>query len=148
MIAVASIIIALAAPIIAPYPSHAGLITNFEDKFLPPSLKYLFGTDEFGRDVLSRTIFGFQYSLMMAAVVLGLVVLPGVILGLVAGYYRGTWVDTLFVCGLGQNFYLYECIVKWAKENDLVYGTGKSRGYLSELCSESKERRGCSRIWR
>jgi len=95
VIAVGSIILALAAPYVSPYPQHAGLITNFKDRFLPPSLQYAFGTDELGRDVLSRTIFGFQYSLMMAAVVLSLVIPPGVILGLIAGYYRGTWVDTL-----------------------------------------------------
>ncbi|MGQ9551142.1 MAG: ABC transporter permease [Candidatus Bathycorpusculaceae bacterium] len=96
-IAVISVFLALAAPYVVPYPTHAGLVTNFKDKFLPPSLNYLFGTDEIGRDVLSRTIFGFQYSMMMAAVVLGLVIPPGVVLGLVAGYYRGTWIDSLIM---------------------------------------------------
>jgi peptide/nickel transport system permease protein len=96
-IAVVSVFLALAAPYVTPYPKHAGLITNFQDKFEAPSLKYLFGTDEIGRDVLTRTIFGFQYSLMMAAVVLLLVVPPGVISGLVAGYYRGTWIDTVIM---------------------------------------------------
>jgi peptide/nickel transport system permease protein len=95
VISVASVIIAVAAPFVAPYPRHAGLFTDFPNAIKPPSLTYLFGTDEMGRDVLSRTIFGFQYSLAMAAVVLALVVAPGVILGLVAGYYRGTWIDTV-----------------------------------------------------
>ena len=97
IIALGSIFLAVAAPYVVPYPTHAGLIVNFKYKFLPPSATYLFGTDEIGRDVLSRTVFGFQYSLMMAAVVLGLVIPPGVVLGLVAGYYRGTWVDTLIM---------------------------------------------------
>ncbi len=97
VIALSSIFLAIAAPIVTPYPSHAGLVTNFKDKFKPPSLSYLFGTDEIGRDVLTRTIFGFQYSLMMAAVVLLLVIPPGVILGLIAGYYRGTWIDTVIM---------------------------------------------------
>jgi peptide/nickel transport system permease protein len=92
-----SVFLALAAPYVTPYPKHAGLITNFKDKFEPPNQSYLFGTDEIGRDVLSRTIFGFQYSLMMAAVVLALVVPPGVISGLIAGYYRGTWIDTVIM---------------------------------------------------
>jgi peptide/nickel transport system permease protein len=96
-IAIISIFLAVAAPYVAPYPTHAGLVTNFKDKFLPPSTKYLFGTDEMGRDVLSRTIFGFQYSFMMAAVVLSLVIPPGVISGLVAGYFRGTWIDTIIM---------------------------------------------------
>jgi peptide/nickel transport system permease protein len=96
-ISVGAVVTAIAAPFVAPYPQHAGLFTDFPHARLPPSLTYLFGTDEIGRDVLSRTIFGFQYSLMMAAVVLALVVPPGVILGLVAGYYRGTWIDTLIM---------------------------------------------------
>jgi len=95
VIAVSSIILAMAAPYVAPYPHHAGLFTNFKEAFQPPSSGYPFGTDDCGRDVLSRTIFGFQYSLMMAVVVLSLVIPPGVISGLIAGYYRGTWVDTL-----------------------------------------------------
>jgi len=97
IIALVSVFLALAAPYVTPYPRHAGLITNFKDKFEPPNLKYLFGTDEIGRDVLTRTVFGFQYSLMMAAVVLALVIPPGVILGLIAGYYRGTWIDTVIM---------------------------------------------------
>jgi peptide/nickel transport system permease protein len=95
IISLASVVTALAAPFVAPYPRHAGLFTDLKNRLLPPSSTYLFGTDEMGRDVLSRTIFGFQYSLTMAAVVLALVVPPGVILGLVAGYYRGTWIDSL-----------------------------------------------------
>jgi len=97
VIAVSSILLAVLAPYVAPYPEHAGLFTNFKDSFQPPSAKYLFGTDENGRDVLSRTIFGFRYSLMMAAVVLSLVVPPGVISGLIAGYYRGTWVESVIM---------------------------------------------------
>jgi len=93
VISATSIVVAFAAPYVAPYPQHAGLFTDFPRARLPPSFTYFFGTDAMGRDVLSRTIFGFQYSLMMAAVVLALVVPPGVILGLIAGYYRGTLVD-------------------------------------------------------
>lgn len=95
VIAVASVMLALLAPYVAPYPGHAGLFTNFKENFLPPSSKYPFGTDETGRDIVSRTIFGFQYSLTMAVVVLTLVIPPGVVLGLIAGYYRETWVDTV-----------------------------------------------------
>ncbi|MFZ1988420.1 MAG: ABC transporter permease, partial [Alphaproteobacteria bacterium] len=97
VISVATVIIAFAAPFVAPYPQHAGLFTDFPHALQPPGSTYLFGTDEIGRDVLSRIIFGFRYSLMMAAVVLALVVPPGVILGLIAGYYRGTWIDTLIM---------------------------------------------------
>jgi peptide/nickel transport system permease protein len=95
LIAIACILLAILAPYVAPYPEHASFYTNFEEACRPPSLEHPFGTDQFGRDVLSRVIFGFQYSLMMAGVILLLVVPPGVISGLIAGYYRGTWVDTV-----------------------------------------------------
>jgi ABC-type dipeptide/oligopeptide/nickel transport systems, permease components len=97
IISAGTIITAIAAPWIAPYPKHAELYTGLGERFQPPSLKYLFGTDHVGRDVLSRTIFGFRYSLTMAAVVLSLVVPVGVVLGLIAGYYRGTWIDTVIM---------------------------------------------------
>lgn len=89
--------IAAFAPYIAPYPQHAGRFVNFAEASQPPSWKHLCGTDVFGRDILSRIFFGFRYSLMMGVVVLLLVVPPGVVLGLIAGYYRGTWIDTVIM---------------------------------------------------
>jgi peptide/nickel transport system permease protein len=93
------IFIGLFAPYIVPYPEHGGLFHNFEDRFIPPfqNSSYILGTDYYGRDVLTRTMLGFQYSLMMAGTVLSLVVVPGVILGLVAGYHKGRWVDTVIM---------------------------------------------------
>lgn len=85
------------APYVAPYPQHAGRFVNFREASQPPSLKHPCGTDVFGRDILSRIFFGFRYSLMMGVVVLSLVVPPGVVLGLIAGYYRGTWIETLIM---------------------------------------------------
>jgi peptide/nickel transport system permease protein len=89
--------IAAFAPYISPYPMHAGRYVNFAEASQAPSLRHLAGTDVFGRDILSRIFFGFRYSLMMGVVVLSLVVAPGVVLGLVAGYYRGTWIDTIIM---------------------------------------------------
>ncbi len=89
--------LAIFAPYVSPYPAHAGRFVDFAESGQPPSLKHLFGTDVFGRDILSRVFFGFRYSLMMGVVVLSLVVIPGVVLGLVAGYYRGTWIDTVIM---------------------------------------------------
>ncbi len=96
-ISLSTIIMAVFAPWIAPYPQHAGFFTDFAHAKQPPSWQHWFGTDEFGRDVLSRTIFGFRYSLMMAAVVLSLVVPTGVILGLIAGYYRERWIGKVIM---------------------------------------------------
>jgi peptide/nickel transport system permease protein len=91
------VFVAVFAPFIAPYPRHAGSYVNFPEASQPPSWQHLFGTDVFGRDILSRIFFGYRFSLMMGIVVLTLVVPPGVILGLLAGYLRGTWVDTLIM---------------------------------------------------
>ncbi len=88
---------AILAPYIIPSPESVGLYMNFDEAFQPPSLKHPFGTDSYGRDVFSRTIYGFRYSLMLAAVVLGIVVAPGTLLGLIAGYYRGTIVETIIM---------------------------------------------------
>jgi peptide/nickel transport system permease protein len=89
--------LAVFAPYVSPYPSHTGAVVDFENASLPPGLAHLFGTDVMGRDVLSRTIFGFRYSLMMGIVVLGIASPIGVGLGLIAGYMKDTWVDTLIM---------------------------------------------------
>jgi len=97
VVVLAIIFITIFANIIAPYPKHAGWFTDFPNAKLPPSLSHPFGTDTMGRDVLSRVMFGFRYSLMMAIVVLVLVVPTGTFLGLVAGYYNNTWLDTIIM---------------------------------------------------
>lgn len=91
------IFVAVFAPWLAPSPQSWGRWVDFSHASLPPSWKYLFGTDIFGRDVLSRTMFGFRYDLLMAVCILGMVVLPGTFLGLVAGYYKETWIDTVIM---------------------------------------------------
>ena len=81
------------APYITPYPEHAGAFTNFPESSQPPSPIYLFGTDTLGRDIFTRVIFGYRFSLILAVVVLSLSIPPGVILGLIAGYYQGKWLE-------------------------------------------------------
>jgi len=97
VVVLAIIFITIFANIVAPYPKHAGWFTDFPNAKLPPSLGHPFGTDTMGRDVLSRVMFGFRYSLMMAMIVLVLVVPTGTFLGLVAGYYNNTWLDTIIM---------------------------------------------------
>ncbi len=94
---VAVIFLAALAPAVAPYPGHAGRFVDFHSAGQPPSSSYLLGTDTFGRDVLSRIFFGFRYSLLMGVVVLALAVPPGVVLGLVAGFYQDTWIETVIM---------------------------------------------------
>jgi len=90
------IILAVFAPYIAPYPDSASKGVNLRDSFLSPSKRHWFGTDEVGRDVLSRVLFGYRISLKLAAVVLVISVPIGVFLGLLAGYLGG-WVETLIM---------------------------------------------------
>jgi peptide/nickel transport system permease protein len=59
-----------------------------------PSSAHLFGVDQLGRDVFSRTVYGARVSLIVAVTATGLATITGVIAGLLAGYMRG-WVDTL-----------------------------------------------------
>jgi peptide/nickel transport system permease protein len=89
--------LAIFAPLVAPYPEHASAFVDFANASRGPCREYLFGTDVVGRDIMSRVFFGFRFSLSMGVVVLCLVVPPGVILGLVAGYYQGTWLDTVIM---------------------------------------------------
>jgi peptide/nickel transport system permease protein len=88
---------ALLAPWVTPYPSHSGKYVNYNETNLPPSIHHLFGTDVFGRDVFTRTIYAFRSSLIMGIVVLIIVVPIGVTLGLLAGYFKETWIDILIM---------------------------------------------------
>ena len=83
--------LAVLAPYIAPYDP---LKTNFLAVRKPPTGLYLFGTDEIGRDVLSRVIFGTRASLLAGVVSVGIALTFGVPLGMLAGYV-GRWVDGL-----------------------------------------------------
>ncbi len=85
------------APYVAPYPKHAGNFVNFAEASRPPSFKHLFGTDVVGRDILSRIFFAFRFSIAMGGVVLTLTVPVGVSLGLLAGYKKGSWIDTVIM---------------------------------------------------
>jgi peptide/nickel transport system permease protein len=85
------IAVAVLAPWIAPYDPTQ---TSFGQVRKPPSWLHWFGTDEVGRDVLSRVLFGARASLSAGLVSVGIAVGAGVPLGLLAGY-AGGWVDTV-----------------------------------------------------
>ncbi|WP_262273165.1 ABC transporter permease [Microvirga yunnanensis] len=77
--------LAILAPWIAPYsPSRLSVVNRLK----PPSGIYWFGTDEFGRDVFSRTIYAGRLSLLVGASVVAFAAVFGVTLGLVAGFFR------------------------------------------------------------
>lgn len=87
------ILIAIFAPYIAPNPAHAGWrgepAVDFGNAWHEPSLAHPFGTDQAGRDILSRVIFGTRLSLILGLVVLTIAIGIGVPLGLIAGYVGG-----------------------------------------------------------
>ncbi len=82
----ALVTLAALAPWIAPYPYDQ---MHIHDRFMPPSLHYLAGTDEYGRDVFSRLVFGSQLSLALGLTATLISMGIGVPLGLIAGYRRG-----------------------------------------------------------
>lgn len=82
------IILAILAPHIAPYDPMQ-IIAQPEQ---PPNMQHIFGTDSLGRDVLSRMLFGGSRTLLIAASASVIVMLPGLILGMLAGVLGG-WID-------------------------------------------------------
>lgn len=82
---------ALLAPWIAPYDPAA---LHLDQRLLSPGHGFLFGTDELGRDILSRILFGARLSLLVAVTVVGGSLLLGLLVGSVAGYYGG-WRDAV-----------------------------------------------------
>src|SRR5258707_2298997 len=85
-IVLALVVIAALAQWIAPYPYDQ---MHVRDRFLPPNLRYLAGTDEYGRDVFSRLLIGSQQSLPLGTTATLISMAVGVPLGLIAGYRRG-----------------------------------------------------------
>lgn len=85
--------VSLLAPVIAPYDPGA---IDLKNVLASPSAEHWFGTDQLGRDVLSRMIWGARISLKVGFVATGLAILIGMILGAVAGYYGG-WIDAVIM---------------------------------------------------
>jgi len=80
------ILVAVFAPVVAPYdPTHQ----DYQALTEPPSVAHPFGTDTLGRDVLSRVIFGSRYAVFLGIVIVGIQMVIGISLGLIAGYYGG-----------------------------------------------------------
>jgi peptide/nickel transport system permease protein len=90
-IILALIIVAVFAPLIAPYDPYQ---QNLREALQPPSKDHLLGTDPFGRDTLSRIIYGTRTSLSVGLVSVGIGALLGMSVGLLGGYFGGI-VDTL-----------------------------------------------------
>ena len=93
------ILMAVLAPVLSP---HDPLETSLYDQLKPPvwhetgTWKHILGTDELGRDTLSRIIYGARVSLTVAVVSVGIAFTLGTLLGCIAGYYKGFW-DSLIM---------------------------------------------------
>ncbi len=87
----ALIIVGFAAPLIAPHDPIAQLRGH---RLEGPSADFWFGTDEFSRDIFSRTLYGLRASLLVSIFAVGGFGLAGTIAGFLAGYFRG-WLDTI-----------------------------------------------------
>jgi len=93
------VIAAILAPLIAPHEPNA---QNRDAILLPPFWQeggragFFLGTDAVGRDILSRLLYGARFSLFIGVVVVAIALTGGIVIGLVAGYFRG-WVDTVIM---------------------------------------------------
>ena len=96
IILVLLIIGALLAPYIIPYPEDLADATHTQIKLQAPSLEHLMGTDELGRDIFSRVVYGARVSLSAALAAVGLSLVIGIPLGAIAGSFGG-WVDNLIM---------------------------------------------------
>lgn len=88
------VLLALFAPVIAPYDPLHQVYTN---ALRPPDAAHWFGTDDLGRDVLSRVIYGARNSLAAGVVSVGFALLIGLPVGLLSGYYRGFWDEVVIM---------------------------------------------------
>ena len=88
---VALVLIAIFAPLLAPYPDD---VTEFHppERLLGPSMLHFFGTDRMGSDIFSRMLFGARITIAIAVIAIGVSVLIGVPIGLIAGYNKN-WIS-------------------------------------------------------
>jgi len=96
LVVVLLFILSFSASLITPYDPNA---IDAWHVLLPPSSSHWFGTDDLGRDVLTRVIFGARISLMVGFVAVGISILIGTVVGLLSGFY-GDWVDSFLMRGV------------------------------------------------
>ncbi len=90
------LLMAVFAPVFAPYPEQGEGRNNAEDRLLEPSPEYRLGTDRLGRDILSRLIYGARPAMSSSLVVVAAAMAIGVPLGAIAGYFGG-WIDEVIM---------------------------------------------------
>jgi peptide/nickel transport system permease protein len=90
-IIIALVLVAVCAPLLTPYQPQE---QNYDVTLQTPSLPHLFGTDNFGRDILTRVIYGARIDLRVGVIAVIAPFVLGLVLGCAAGYFGG-WIDTV-----------------------------------------------------
>lgn len=91
-----TVLVAIFAPMLTPYPEDGEGTPNITNKLLPPSLEHPFGTDSLGRDLVARVMYGARTSLIAGISIVGISVVVGSLLGAIAGYFGG-WIDEIIM---------------------------------------------------
>jgi len=104
------ILVAVLAQYIAPYgPDQMGA----GRRLTPPNAKYWFGTDEFGRDIFSRVVFGARLTIQVGVIAVGISLTVGLLVGLIGGY-AGGWLERLLMRGVDVLFSFTETLIALA----------------------------------
>ena len=90
------LLVAIFAPVIAPYPEDAAGKTRVSARLQPPSEDFAFGTDKVGRDIFSRVVMGTGLALQVGTIIILLATTIGVTIGAISGY-AGGWLDDLLM---------------------------------------------------
>lgn len=109
-IVVTLVFLALFADFIAPYEADQ---MGAGRRLSPPSAGYWFGTDEFGRDIFSRVIFGAQLTIQVGVIAVGISLTVGLLIGLVGGY-AGGWLERILMRGVDVVFSFTETLIALA----------------------------------
>lgn len=128
-------IVALLAPVLTPYdPVTHGDIPG--DRYAGPSFNHPFGTDKFGRDVLTRVFFGARVSLAISFLAVALAVFLGGVIGSIAGYFGGI-VDTVIMrvidalMAIPRLFLLLTCVALFSSSVTLMIVLLGATGWMS-----------------
>ncbi|MGL4620458.1 nickel transporter permease [Chroococcidiopsis sp.] len=104
------VVVAIFAPIIAPFdPLEMGVGKNLQ----PPSVEHLFGTDDFGRDLFSRIVYGSRLTLTIGLIAVGISMTAGIAIGAIAGYMGG-WVEAILMRAMDVLFSFTETLIALA----------------------------------
>ena len=116
---------AIAAPVIAPYDP---LRMAAGPRLDPPSMGYIMGTDDFGRDVFSRILYGARLTLQIGVIAVGISLTCGLLLGLVAGYSSG-WTERVLMRLVDALFSFTEIVIALACL--AIFGVGLTNAMIA-----------------